>query len=199
MQKTILLILMLLLAACSKNSEFAKYNAETHLSEDKKIEFLSEIIRYIGSLPAKATHETKFLNEFDDHYGKLITKYSLDYYYPDLVTGHIYFMTSFDAPSLYGKRTAAAGIISFNDDRSINYYEEKFRTWKMMPDELEDKSKVLFAKMIAGEDLTPYYPENSGDEEYIEFPNQHTFFDSEQRRWITTLFDPSEEFRNSKY
>src|SRR5690625_6390117 len=45
--------------------------------------------------------------------------------------------------------------------------------------------------MIDSNDLSIYYPENSGSEEYIEFPNAYTQFDTATRRWVSTLFNPS--------
>jgi hypothetical protein len=48
-----------------------------------------------------------------------------------------------------------------------------------------EKGQMLFVKMIQGKDLSPYYPQNSGKEEYIEFPDEMVKFDTDKRRWLT--------------
>jgi hypothetical protein len=200
MQKLLICIgLIILTAACSQTPGIERLKADTQLLPDEQQEFITSIIRYMGRLAPKATHETRFDEEFDDHYQKLVREYRLDYLYNDENSSTTYFLASITAPSLYGKRTATAGKVRMGENGSIKYYEESFRTWKLMPEDLEPKSAYLFSKLITGHDLSPYYPENSGDEEYIEFPNMHTLFDAEQRQWVTTLFDPSGDFRNTRY
>lgn len=191
--------LVLLMAACSQYPDADRYKAGNHLLPDEQQEFISSIIRYVGRLAPRATNDTRFDSEFDEHYQRLVQEYTLDYLYVDEATSTTFFLTSTNAPSLYGKRTATAGKVRFDDNGTIEYYEESFRTWKLMPDELASKSVKLFSELIAGRDLTPYYPENSGAEEYIEFPNMHTSYDTERRQWVTTLFDPSGDFRNTRY
>jgi len=54
-----------------------------------------------------------------------------------------------------------------------------------------EKSMMLFDLMIKGEDLSPYYPQNSGKEEFIELSDERTYFDTEERRWkLYTVSDP---------
>jgi hypothetical protein len=67
----------------------------------------------------------------------------------------------------------------------VTYYEEVFRTWKMAPDSLAKRGPLLFNKMVNGEDLVPYYSSRSGNTDYIEFPDDRTYFDTNQRIWRT--------------
>lgn len=61
-------------------------------------------------------------------------------------------------------------------------YEEVFRTWKMKEEDLKARGTLLFDSMVNGKDLSPYYRTNS-TEEYIEFPDGHSFYDKEERMW----------------
>ena len=52
--------------------------------------------------------------------------------------------------------------------------------------------------MVNGEDLSPFYTENSNGVEYIEFPNQEVWYDKPTRTWKTSRIDPLEEFYTEK-
>ncbi len=147
---------------------------------------LSQIIRYVGHLAPRATHQTKFDTAFDRFYAAEARKHRIDLYHKEDQTGTIYLLVTRPAPSLQVKRVAIGIEMRMIND-SIAYYREVFRTWKMPEEVLAKKGRFLFEKMVRGEDLSPYYPQHSGEEEYIEFPDPHTHFDVEQRRWVTTL------------
>lgn len=182
-------LLLILVTACTSNIS-NQYKADRNLTESEKQEFVYEIIRYAGKLVAKASHETKFEQVFDMDYWSLAREHSLEYYYHDASTGEIYFSMNRIAPSIHIRKVGIGGIIKKDENNNIIYYEEIYRTWKMPEDELEKKNEVLFSLMVSSGDLSPYFPENSGEEEYIEFPNQHTYFDTENRLWVSTLEDP---------
>ncbi len=147
--------------------------------------FLEQIIRYTAHLPKKATHETKFDTAYDSFYAQEIKKYRVDLFYQE-PEGYTYLLVSRPAPSLDVKRVATGIKMRIKED-SVAYYEEVFRTWKMTEPILAKKAGMLFEKMVRGQDLSPYYPQHSGEEEYIEFPDAHTRFDVEKRRWVTDL------------
>lgn len=147
-------------------------------------EMLMHIIRYIGKLPPKgATHKNKFDPLFDGHYAQAVQEHRIDLYHRDTTTGDTYLLVSRIAPSMTVKRVATGVHLRMVGD-SIVYYQEVFRTWKMPEEQFTEKSTLLFAKMVRGENLSPYYPQNSGKEEYIEFPDAHTRFDTTQRIWV---------------
>ena len=47
------------------------------------------------------------------------------------------------------------------------------------------KTKLLFEKYLNDENLTPFYTENSKGEFYIEFPDNNTYYDKNQRKWMS--------------
>jgi hypothetical protein len=94
-----------------------------------------------------------------------------------------YVLTSRIAPSLKEKKIAIGVKMQRNANGDLTYYEEVFRTWKFEIPEMQVKGLMLFDKMVKGEDLSPYYPQNSGKEEFIEFPDEKVTFDIEERRW----------------
>ncbi len=177
------LFVSLLLSFCKNTSSSpVGHKPEPEVAQ----ELLAKIIRYTGHLPKKANHETKFDSIYDQFYASEMQKHRIDLYYQDEKTGEIYLLVSRIAPSLSVKRVAT-GIRMRMEGDSIVYYEEVFRTWKMPEPELAEKGALLYRKMVRGEDLKPYLPQYSGKEEYIEFPDEHTRFDVERRRWVTDL------------
>jgi len=72
--------------------------------------------------------------------------------------------------------------LEMKDDKLIRY-EEVFRTWKLIPDTLKRRSYMLFDKMVAGESLDKFRTKYTAPEEYIEFPDDNTWFDVNAREW----------------
>lgn len=184
----LLLLLLTFLTACSTSadSEIA-VDAASVMNDAEQHDFLASISRYIGRLPRHGTHDNKFESRFDDHYLAIAKEHRLDLIHVDSETGFTYFLASRLAPSLYERRVAIGGRLKFNDRDSLIHYEEIFRTWKMEEAQLAEKSTFLFKKMVDGADLTPWTPEHSGDEEYIEFPNSLIQYDPQLRQWTSTV------------
>ncbi|MCS7036548.1 MAG: hypothetical protein RMJ33_10780 [Saprospiraceae bacterium] len=180
----------ILLLACQPSPKGQKPDAETAQR------LLEKIIRYTGHLPKKATHETKFDSAFNEFYAQELAKHRIDLYYRNERTGDIYLLVSRIAPSLTVKRVAT-GIHMRMEGDSIAYYNEVFRTWKMPEPELAEKASMLFEKMVRGQDLSQYYPQNSDKEYYIEFPDPNTRFDVEKRRWVSNLEVTPEKMREA--
>jgi hypothetical protein len=53
----------------------------------------------------------------------------------------------------------------------------------MVPDTLAKREIILFDKLVRGEALESYLTKNSKGIEYIEFPDEHTYFDKGARQW----------------
>lgn len=195
-------LFLLFTVSCGIQTQPSDFSADNTLSDLEQTELLSSVIRYLGKLAPRADHQTKFLPEFNGFYDQLAKEHTLDLYHIDETSGEIFFLASRRAPSLHERRVSIGVRMRLDDKGEITHYHEEFRTWKMAPDELSRKSAVLFSAMVNGDDLNPYYAINSGEEEYIEFPNEQTQFDADQRRWVSNLFDPSDkagnEFTNNK-
>jgi hypothetical protein len=143
-----------------------KYDPDDLLTAAEKDRLKMSIIRYVARAPENVGPTEKFKTEHDA-YGNTQ-----------------YFLITQPAPSLAEKRHATGGKIVVNDDGSIAEYEEVFRTWKMVPDTLRKRSYYLFDKMVKGEPLEPFYTKNKGDQ-YIEFPDDQTYYDKSAREWKT--------------
>lgn len=158
-----------------------KYSPERYLTEKEQSQILYTTIRYLGHLPKKGTHENKFDAVFDEYYSKLVLDFEFEAYHQE--GGFEYFLVSRIAPSLKVKKVAVGVKMKRNQIGELEYYEEVFRTWKFEIPEMQEKGLMLFDKMVKDEDLSPYLPQNSGQEEYIEFPDEKVFFDTIERRW----------------
>lgn len=157
--------------------------------------WLQRIIRYAAHLPGKASHETKFDTIYNAFYAEQAAQYRVDFYHQS--GADHYLLVSRPAPSLKVKRVGI-GIHARLAGDSLAHYNEVFRTWKMEEPQLAQKSALLFHLMVQGKDLSPYYTQNSGQEEYIEFPDAHTSFDTLRRQWVSTLPDPLAPYREQK-
>jgi len=157
---------------------------KTYLNLTQQEDFKLKIIRYVERLPKYATDANKFESKFDEEYRKMASNCDLLFYFKDK-DSTVYFAISKIAPSIKLKKTVTAGKLKFNTKNEITSYQEVFRTWKMEPKELEEKTEVLFRKLIDNKDLTSYYTINSNPEFYIEFPDEQTFYDTINRKWKT--------------
>lgn len=149
---------------------------------------LEPIIRYAAKMPDKADQFTRFDTVFDEHYRKQLTQYRVDRYHESPETSDRWLLVSRIAPSIQVKRVSTGIRYRLAGD-SLVFYHEVFRTWKLPEEELLPRADSLFARMVAGEDLSPWYAAQQGDR-YIEFPDAHTWFDITARRWISDLEDP---------
>ena len=173
-------ILFLTLISCIEEPK--NILPKTYLNVNQQEQFKLKIIRYIERLPKYATENNKFESKFDEEYLKMASNSELLFYFKN--NGNIiYFAITKIAPSIKIKKTATVGKVKFDAKKAIISYEEVFRTWKMVPKELEEKTEMLYRKLINNEDLTSYYTKNSNPEFYIEFPDEHTFYDTINRTW----------------
>jgi len=154
-----------------------------YLDTAEQNSFKYKVIRYAGDLPAKGSHDNKFDSSFNDHYRKLSAAHQLRFYYEDTKTGYSFFVLTRIAPSLIEKYVAIGGKFKYSVD-SLVFYQEVFRSWKMPINDQLITAEMLFKKMLKGEDLSQYYPENSGKDYIIEFPSNQVYFDTSKRRWL---------------
>ena len=173
-------VLILFVTGCFTDKN---YDASQFLSASEQHHFIQNIIFYIGDLPKNANHQSKFEQKYNEHYSKQLGRFRLDKYF-EANDGYIYFEVSRLAPSFKIKRVATGGRLKYDSKNAIIEYEELYRTWKMLENELEQKTAILFQKMINREDLSPYYTANSS-EEYIEFPDDMVSFNKGLRCWVS--------------
>ncbi len=148
------------------------------------MDFKLSIVRYYEKLPTdKENHQTKFDSIHDEYYLKKAMNSDLMYLYIDADSTY-YFAIAKIAPSLKLKKVATIGKLKKDASGNITYYEEAIRTWKMEKNELAKKTSLLFEKYIHNEDLASYYTKNSGNEFYIEFPDDNNKYDIVKRQWV---------------
>ena len=176
-RNALLFVMILLLLGCSKG-----YNPEDHLSVQEQYDQVWKIIRYLARAPENVSGPERFYRGYDPYYQEQASLHRLDAYFIDTEGTH-FFLISRRAPSLQEKRVATGGKLRQDDAGNLTYYEEVFRTWKMPDSTLAYKSVMLFDKMVNNESLEPYLTKNSWPEEYIEFPDERTFYDVEARTW----------------
>lgn len=168
-----------LLLQCTNNKN---YDPGLTLSPQEKDELKMKVIRYVAKPPENVGPEEKFKPEYNLYYQERASQCILEQY--AILNELHYFLISQPAPSLTEKRHATGGSFRLDSDGSLQDYEEVFRTWKMVPDTLRERSYLLFDKMVNKEPLDPFYSKKMGDR-YIEFPDDNTYFDKASRSWKT--------------
>ncbi|WP_373495446.1 hypothetical protein [Aquiflexum sp.] len=171
-------VILISLVSCESKP---KYSPERSLTENEQSQILYTTIRYLGHLPKRGTYENRFEAQFDEYYSKLVLDFEVEAYHKD--GDFEYFLASRVAPSIKVKKVAVGVKMKRNETGELTYYEEVFRTWKFEIPEMKKKGLMLFDKMVKGEDLSPYYIQNSAPEEFIEFPDDKVYFDIEEKRW----------------
>lgn len=168
----------ILLASCSFDHD---YRPESHLQVIEQDLLMNRVIRYISRAPDGVAPDDRFNPEHDEHYAEQMSAHRLDALFKDDNT--YFFLVTRPAPSLTEKRVAIGGKVTVDEAMHVEYYEEVFRTWKMEPDTLARRGLFLFDLMVRGEDITRYYASKSGNADYIEFPDDRTYFDTKRRIW----------------
>lgn len=156
------------------------YDPADSLTPQEKDKVLATIVRYAVKPPENVKADERFSKEYDGYYKERARACRLERYYKD---GSVeYFLISQPAPSLIEKRHATGGLLEMVDGKLVRY-EEVFRTWKMIPDTLQRRSYLLFDKMVKGESLERFRTKFTAPEEYIEFPDDLTWYDGKDREW----------------
>jgi hypothetical protein len=175
-----LILSLALLVGCQPAAK--NFEPSQHLSMEQLDSVKRNILPYLAKLPKRATHDTKFNPSYGTYYDGLMEQFQWRAIWPG-GDGSYYFLIDRPAPSLYQKRIAIAGKLSFSPDSyEITTYEEAFWTFKMKEEELAKKATMLFDLYVDGQSLEAYLPMKS-EEEYIEFPDALNRFDVESRRW----------------
>jgi len=175
-------ITLLILSSCSVKDP---YSADK-LSDDEKLKFIRETVRYTAKLPPHATHQTKFDTAFNAYYKFAEKEYDVRGWFPtDSIT---YFLMTRQARSITPMREGIGGKMKYDENGQLIVYEEVFRTWKMPDSLLVKRGRELFEAMVKGKDLTIYTPKYSGDK-YIEYPDTRFTFDKIERKWRDKVFD----------
>ena len=156
------------------------YDPDDSLTPQEKDKLLSAVVRYAVKAPENVQGDERFNKAYDGYYMERASTCRLERYYKD--GGVVYFLISQPAPSIIDKRHATGGLLEMEDEKLVRY-EEVFRTWKMIPDTLKRRSYLLFDKMVKGESLDPFRTKFTAPEEYIEFPDDFTWYDGTDRTW----------------
>lgn len=172
-----LLLLSFVVMGCDSGKD---YNPDSHLSVMEKDKVMAAVIRYLAK-PPEGYESERFDKKHDAYYMEVAGRHKIANYYIDSKGVH-YFLITRPAASLMEKRVATGGKAKFDKDWNLIDYEEVFRTWKMKEEELNKKGLLLFDLMVKGQPLESYQMPTS-KEEYIEFPDQRTYYDKTSRSW----------------
>jgi transposase len=147
---------------------------------------LDSLMPYI----AKKPDTVAFANRFDavnkPYYDQQKSDKSYAFtHYAKVNDGYEYVMVKRLEPSLKHNKFSAV-CVRFkrlpNGQIQAESLEELFWTWKMLPEQLAEKSDVLFDLAINQQSLSDYEPEKAQDE-WIEFPGNGVEYDIKTHTW----------------
>ena len=194
----ILLSFSLLFFSCISEKEPKTFNQLDLLTKEDIQLFKQQVIRYIGRKPEDASHKNKFHPYFDAHYEKQKMAHELNFYRQDK-NDSIYFVFTRIAPSIQLKKVAIGGVVLIDQNtEEVTYLKEVFRTWKQVPDSLIVRAEELFVNMLQGKSLNKFMTEESGNMDYIEFPNSEVWYNTDKREWVSSREDVLEVFYDEK-
>lgn len=167
------------LLSCTSN-EKAKTKPQDYFTPGQTRSLLYQIVQKTARKP----EGNPTSSEKEAWYQEQLKTYQWHYALSDGGTGFYYFISR-PAPSLYGKRMGLGGYFTSPDHMNILGFKEVFQTYKMKPDELQERGAILFEKMTLGEDLAPFMA-NRGEnpQGWIEFPDGLVAYDSLQQKWV---------------
>jgi hypothetical protein len=170
--------LLVLLFSCSSRDA---YDPAAYFTEKSREQFLLRILPYFAKLPKGYTPDRRFEPSLVSFYRNEVRSCELQWYFqgPDSLR---WFMVTRPAPSLFGKRMAIAGRLKQNARGEITSYEEAFWTFKMSPEELGRKGRILFDAYVKGKSLEAWLPGKQA-EEWIEFPDGNYFYSKDTHTW----------------
>ena len=180
----------------NQKTNFKNINQVDALVDVFKNKFTHKLIRFVGRKPEDASHENKFHPYFDKFYENQVNQHELIAYHKN--ENKAFFVFTRIAPSVHLKKVAIGGYAQFDSNGELKNIVQLFRSWKLIPDSLQKRVELLFPLMVKGESLAPYYTENIGNTEYIEFPNNEVWYDVEKRRWTSSREDVLSEFIQAK-
>jgi hypothetical protein len=189
-QSFVFLVMFLVIQSCG-TKEKNNFDPDSHLTSEEQNTVKQSIIRYVAKTPRRVMDSIKFDTAYDAHYAEQVRRHELMAYFI-APNGEHFFLVSRIAPSIEEKRVATGGRMRFEQDWNLVEYEEVFRTWKMNNGDLDVRARYLFELMVKGEDLTPYYAATAGFN-YIEFPDEHVYFDTSSRSWKSDIYGSVEE------
>jgi hypothetical protein len=175
---TIFFFLSACISACAPPDD---NNPDKCFTKDQQAKVISQSVRYSSKLAPEASHQTKFDSTFDWYYDLAAKEYDLRACKQAQDSTYFFLMTR-KARSIWPAREAIGGTVKLDGNlKMLDYYEE-FRTWKVTEDSLNNRAFELFDVMVKGKDLMPYRSKFKGDR-YIEFPDDRSYWDKDQKRW----------------
>lgn len=178
MKKTAALIHMfcfsVLLLSCED-----KFDVDTWFEAKEKDSVLTDIITYIYAWPQSAKWNTRFDPRFRQHYVSQLGNFKFENYYHDTNTGIHYYYIIRPARSAQGNIRGVGGKFWRDKRNKIISFREEFNTPVATLDELQQRGKELFKRMIRTGNIDDYLKHP----DYIEWPNELTYYDTVRYEW----------------
>ncbi len=173
MRKSIYLILLLLVAACSSKD---KYDVSRYYDGKEQDEVLTSIITYLFSAPTYVSMADRFKPEYRNYYSSIASKFSIEKYFI-AEDGTHYFYVIRPAPNI-NERRAVGGYFRMKDKYQLTDFREVFVTPILSAEEIKGRCSFLFDEMVKGS-VDQYLTMES----YVQWPNPISYYDTLTYEW----------------
>jgi hypothetical protein len=156
-----------------------KQSVDYYFNKAQKDSLLLDIITYIYTTPPNATWQTRFNAENRKFYESNLQKFRFEKLFQDEL-GTYYFYIIRPARSAHGTLRGVGGKFTLSEKGKIEQFEELFNTPVATLDELQAMGNDLFKYLIINKSIDDFI----GNEQYIEWPNGWTYYDTIQHQWL---------------
>ena len=169
-------IIALIFFSCGNNS--AEYDPLNTFDASQRDSLLTDLITYIYVKPSGADQQTKFSSEFRQRYVEQLPKFKwLRHHLEE--SGEHYFYLIRPARNVHGHKRGVCGKFRLDEAGKIIDFEELFNTPMIPEEEAVKKGEEMFAWLVKKGDFKKYYL----NKEYIEFPDERSFYDKKLLEW----------------
>ncbi len=147
-------------------------------TEQQRDSLLADIITYIYVKPSGADKQTRFTDEFRSYYVEQLPKFNWLWHHESASGEHLLYLIR-PARNIHGHKRGVCGKFRLDATGKIAAFEELFNTPIMPEEEVAKKGKVLFAEVLKTGGFDKYHL----NKDFIEFPDERTFYDKEILEW----------------
>jgi hypothetical protein len=178
MKRALYFLLLITLVACEASIE-----AKKELSKADYDALLVQLAPYVVKKPDALTYENRFDSANKLFYTNFIelTKAELTYY-KKADTARFFSFKYRDLTSLKEDYRILGGYYRINENDSIVFVNLLYHTPRIIPEEIQQKGKMLFETMIKKGNVNRFI----GNKNYVDTPNKDFYYNTELNRWDYT-------------
>ncbi|HEU5289057.1 MAG TPA: hypothetical protein VFU05_00345 [Cyclobacteriaceae bacterium] len=156
-----------------------KYEVKSYYTQAEQDTLLTNIITYVYSRPTYADWQSRFELKYRKYYVSHIKDFQFQHYFIDEDSTHYFYLIR-PARGPEGNIRGVGGSFKMDRDGKITSFKEVFNTPIATQEQLNTRGVELFKWMVLHGNIDDYLK----NPDYIEWPNQMTYYDTIQHEWL---------------